>query len=126
MKLMKCEVCGNVVEYILDSGVPVFCCGQPMTLLIANTTDAATEKHVPVNRVEDGKLIVEVGSVPHPMIPEHYITSIFAVMGNQVLRSDLKPGEKPEAVFVIGDYKGDIDVYEYCNLHGLWTSKITV
>ena len=47
-RLFKCEHCGNIIEMVEDKGVPVMCCGQKMTELVPNTTDAATEKHVPV------------------------------------------------------------------------------
>ena len=38
MKTYKCEVCGNVVAKIVDSGVPVMCCGKAMV-----ETDAYAE-----------------------------------------------------------------------------------
>ena len=44
-----------------------------MQLLTANTTDGAREKHVPVVTREGNTVSVNVGSVDHPMIPEHYI-----------------------------------------------------
>lgn len=124
MKNFKCEVCGNVIEKIIDKGVPVMCCGKPMVELTANTTDGAMEKHVPVAEIKEGKLEVTVGSVEHPMLPEHFITDIWAVAGTQVLRAQLKAGDAPKAVFALGDYKGKVEVYEYCNLHGLWKTEI--
>lgn len=30
MKYLKCDVCGNVVAVIKDSGVTPECCGKPM------------------------------------------------------------------------------------------------
>ena len=113
MKLYKCMHCGNVVEKVLDKGVPVVCCGEPMVELVANTTDAATEKHVPVLSIE-----------AHPMTEEHLITAIFAVVGNKVLRADLTADDEPVATFALGGYKGTVEVYEYCNLHGLWKAEI--
>ena len=124
MKLLKCEICGNIVEMVEDHGVPVMCCGKPMDTLTANTTEAALEKHIPVAEVVEGNLHVKVGSVEHPMLAEHYITTIFVEMGNKVYRADLKPEEKPEAIFALGDYKGTVSVYEYCNLHGLWKTEV--
>ena len=41
MKLLKCSVCGNIVEMVEDKGIPVMCCGKPMNVLEANTTDGA-------------------------------------------------------------------------------------
>lgn len=124
MKLLKCLVCGNIVEMIEDKGVPVMCCGKPMDELKANTTDGALEKHVPVAEIADGNLHVKVGSMEHPMLAEHYITMILVEAGDNIMRKNLKPGEKPEGVFPLGDYKGKVHVYEYCNLHGLWKTDI--
>ena len=45
------------------------------------------------------KTIVK-GSVEHPMIPEHYIEWIELLTPTDVLRHELKPGEKPEAIFM--------------------------
>ena len=47
-KFFRCSICGNIVGLIHDGGGELVCCGQPMTLLEANTSDGATEKHVPV------------------------------------------------------------------------------
>ena len=41
--------------------------------LTANTVDAAFEKHVPVIEQNGDTVIVKVGSVEHPSMPEHYI-----------------------------------------------------
>ena len=43
-----CKHCGNLVGMIVNSGVPIKCCGENMVELVPNTTDAAQEKHVPV------------------------------------------------------------------------------
>ena len=124
MKLLKCPICGNIVEMIEDKGVPVMCCGKPMVELNANTTDGAVEKHVPVVEINGDILTVKVGSVEHPMLEEHYITMVLVEFDNRVLRVNLKPNEKPEAVFALNGYKGNVNVYEYCNLHGLWKTEV--
>ncbi|MEG0469618.1 MAG: desulfoferrodoxin, partial [Longicatena sp.] len=54
MKLLKCSVCGNVVEVVEDKNIPIMCCGKAMEEVKANTTDGALEKHVPVAEVVDG------------------------------------------------------------------------
>ena len=94
-----------------------------MDELVANTTDAATEKHVPVVTVDGNNVTVQVGEVAHPMVPEHYIQWIFVktVKGGQ--RKLLIPGTEPKAEFCLVDDKV-LEVYEYCNLHGLW--KVTL
>ncbi|MDW7657835.1 MAG: desulfoferrodoxin [Bacillota bacterium] len=117
-KFYFCKICGNLVELVLDGGGELVCCGEPMNLLNANTTDAATEKHVPVCTRTGNKLKVVVGSVAHPMVEAHYIQWICVAQANRTQRVDLKPGQAPEAEFMIED--GPAVVYEYCNLHGLW------
>ena len=46
-KFYLCKHCGNIITKIKDIGVPVICCGEPMSESIPGTTDAAVEKHVP-------------------------------------------------------------------------------
>lgn len=122
-KFLRCEHCGNMVGVLNDAGVPIICCGQPMTLLEANTTDAANEKHVPVVKVDGDILEATVGSVEHPMEEVHYIQWIFVETENGGHRRILKPGEKPNAVFNLNGEK-PVAVYEYCNLHGLWKKDL--
>ena len=116
VKFYRCEVCGNIVAMVSEGGGTLTCCNQEMTLLDANTTDAATEKHVPVVKKEDGKIKVSVGSVIHPSLPEHYIQWIALATKDQVMITHLEPGMEPKAEFPEVESG---TVYEYCNLHGL-------
>ena len=120
LKFFRCEHCGNIIEMVEDKGVPVVCCGQRMTELVAGTSDGAREKHVPVYEVKDNIVHVKVGEVAHPMIPEHYIEWIVLQTKNGVQRKELSPGDKPEACFALCDGDEVEAVYAYCNLHGLW------
>ena len=85
MKFYRCSHCGQIIAIVKETGVPVICCGEPMTEVIPGTTDASLEKHVPVFTVEKNKVHVSVGSVEHPMVPEHYIewVAIQTKLGNQ-------------------------------------------
>ncbi len=120
MKFFVCEHCGNIVAMVKESGVPIVCCGQKMTQLVPNTSDGAHEKHVPVARREGDKVIVNVGSVDHPMLEQHFIEwiALQTESGNQ--RKSLKPGDKPAAEFLVDPDDKIVAVYAYCNLHGLW------
>ena len=40
-KFYICRTCGNIIEKINDSGVPVVCCGKKMEELIPNTVEAS-------------------------------------------------------------------------------------
>lgn len=119
-KFLVCEHCGNMVEVVKDAGVPMMCCGQKMTELVAGTTDAAVEKHIPVYEVKENKIYVKVGEVEHPMLAEHFIewVSVQTDKGTQLKK--LAPGQKPEVVFAISEDEKVEAVYAYCNLHGLW------
>lgn len=118
-----CRHCGNVVEKVLDSGVPVVCCGEKMEALIPNSVDASGEKHVPVVTAADGVLDVNVGSADHPMVEEHYIQWIALETESGIQRRFLKPGDSPHATFCLGQDKA-VAVYAYCNLHGLWKTEM--
>lgn len=122
VKFFKCNHCGNVIIKVVDSKVPVVCCGEKMVELVANTEEASVEKHLPVvTRIDDCNLKVEVGSLAHPMLPEHHIAFIYLETENGGMRIDLK--DKPEAIFCTCSDK-PIVVYEYCNLHGLWKTVL--
>jgi superoxide reductase len=113
----RCESCGNIVSLIKNGGGTITCCGESMTKLEANSTDAAKEKHVPVVTKEDNKIKITVGSIFHPMLTEHYIEWIALVTEDRITFKFLKPGE--EAIGEFADVKSG-EVYAYCNLHGLW------
>ena len=119
-KFYRCNLCGNIVAFVKDSGVPVVCCGENMTEIIPGTVDASLEKHVPVYSEEGNIVHVSVGAVEHPMLQEHFIewVSIQTKQGNQ--RKELCPGEKPEVCFALCEGDEVEAVYAYCNLHGLW------
>ena len=120
MKFFKCDTCGKVVMMVFEKPCPTMCCGKEMRELKAGTTDGAKEKHVPVYEVKDGKVYVSVGSVDHPMLPEHDLTMIAleTKCGEQI--AQLQPGQAPKAVFPLMEGDEVVAVYEYCNLHGLW------
>ena len=122
IRFYKCEHCGNIVGLIHNAGVPMMCCGQKMTELVPNTEEASVEKHLPVvTKIDDCHIKVEVGSVAHPMTPEHHIAFIYVETEKGGMKIDLS--EKPEAVFCTCADK-PVAVYEYCNLHGLWKTEL--
>jgi superoxide reductase len=123
IKFFLCKHCGNIITLINESGAPVSCCGDKMTLLTANTVDASGEKHLPVVTVSGNNILVEVGSIEHPMVEEHYIQWICLETNKGFQIKYLAPNEKPSAVFEV-TAEEPVAVYEYCNLHGLWKTEI--
>ena len=122
-KFYICHHCGNLVGMVNDSGVPMICCGEKMEALAPNTVEASGEKHVPVVAVEGATVRVNVGSVDHPMFPEHFIQWIYVQTEHGGQRKAFQPGDAPSAVFSLVDDKA-ITVYAYCNLHGLWMTAL--
>ena len=122
-RFFRCSHCGNIIAKVHDSGVPVICCGEPVVEIIPSTTDASTEKHIPVYIVENNIVKVNVGSIEHPMSEEHYIEwiSLQTSAGNQ--RKFLNPGDKPEVTFALCDGEEIEAVFAYCNLHSLWKNN---
>lgn len=118
-----CKHCGNLIGMIDISGVPMVCCGEEMTLLEPNKVDASQEKHVPFVEVDGDTIKVKVGEVTHPMTDAHYIQWIYLQTEKGGQRKSLRPGEEPEATFVVVDDK-PVAVFEYCNLHGLWVKVL--
>ena len=120
-KFWLCSHCGNIISYLKDVGVGVSCCGETMQEIIPNTTDAATEKHIPAVVREGNLLKVTVGSIPHPMTPEHYIAWIVVADGDRTYRVALAKTDTPSTEFAIAG--PEVTVYAYCNLHGLWAAE---
>ena len=121
LKIKKCLNCGAVVKVINDCNCEdcgITCCGEPMTLVKANSVDAAFEKHVPTYEIVDDEIVVKVN---HVMDDEHYIMWI-ALIGNEAEEYVyLNPGDEAVARFKKHD-KGKL--YSYCNLHSLWETEI--
>lgn len=123
-KFLLCRRCGNLIEMINDSGVTPICCGIDMDVLTANTTEAATEKHIPVIEINGNIAKVTVGEVLHPMEEAHYIEWIYLETNKGIKRVNLKPGDKPIASFALAEDETVTSAYAYCNLHGLWLKEL--
>ena len=122
-KFFICERCGNIIGLIKDSGVPMICCGEKMSELVANTVEASAEKHLPDVNISGDSMKVQVGSVLHPMEEGHHIAFVYVETEKGGQRKSLKIGEDPKTSFAFSDDK-PVAVYEYCNLHGLWKTEI--
>ena len=99
----------------------ITCCGEQMEQMVANTTDAAVEKHVPVYEKVEDEIVVRVGEVEHPMEKDHYIMWIAQVNQNRTTRVALYPEQSTETRF---PYIPGATLYAYCNKHGLWKTTI--
>lgn len=122
-KFFICKHCGNLIGLINDKGVPLVCCGEKMTELAANTTEASTEKHLPVVTVSGDSINVKVGSAPHPMDEDHHIAFVYVETERGGQRKCIK-NEKEAAVSFAFVNDKPVAVYAYCNLHGLWKTEV--
>lgn len=120
VKFFICKTCGKIISIVKDTKVPTVCCGSKMDELVAGTTDASVEKHVPVYTVSGYRVMVNVGAIEHPMTEEHFIEWVTLVSTNGVQTKQLKPNTKPSVEFALTDNEKVIEVYAYCNLHSLW------
>ena len=107
MKIYKCESCDKILLNLGEQNGKL-----NKTELIPGSVDAAQEKHVPAVAIEGTSVLVKIGAVTHPMLPEHHIEWIL-----------LEAGDAPEAKFEIAEDEA-VAVYEYCNLHGLWKKEL--
>lgn len=123
-KFYRCRICGNIIIKVVDGGATPVCCGEEMKELQPNVTDGAGEKHLPViEKIEDCKIRVKVGSEPHPMMDEHHIVFIYVETFHGGILKYLKTDAPAEATFCVK--KEDVvAVYEYCNIHGLWKTTV--
>jgi len=96
----RCKNSGDILALIKSGSSTPKCCGEDMTKLIANSTDAAKEKHVPVVIREGAKIKVSVGSVLHPMTADHFIEWIALVTDNKLEVIHLKPSNEPKTEFI--------------------------
>ncbi|MCQ2511012.1 MAG: desulfoferrodoxin [Lachnospiraceae bacterium] len=131
LKFYRCNPCGNLIEIIDPSGVTPVCCGEDMEELIPGTTDGAKEKHIPVciegsydfpEPAPMKTLTIHVGELPHPMTEAHYIPWIAIETTQGIYRKHLTPSQKPEVRFILHKDEEVLEIYSYCNLHGLWVA----
>ena len=123
-KFFICSVCGNIVEMIDHKGPKVVCSGKQMNELLANTTEASVEKHIPVVNIDGNKVRVQVGSTLHPMTQEHYIGWIYMITTQGTQRKRLEINSEPTIGFALTESDKVLEVYAYCNLHGLWKVEL--
>ena len=117
----KCKKCGALVRVIEDckcNGCGIVCCDEPMEKLVANSVDAAVEKHVPTyEKMDDGIFV----TVNHVMEKEHFIEWVALVSENKEYFVKLYPEQNAECYL---PYIPGSKLYAYCNKHGLWEAEV--
>ena len=124
LDIFKCNICGNVVEVLINGGGELVCCGENMHKLEPQTNEESImEKHVPIFLKKENGTEIRVGEVLHPMLEEHYIMFIQAISKdrNLVFTKFLYPYDEPKVD--LNEKFGDFFAREYCNIHGLWENR---
>ena len=119
MDLYKCEICGNIVQIMHAGEGNLVCCGQNMNKLEPKQQEEGAEKHIPSYKNN----IVQIGSVIHPMIDEHYIHFIQCISEDKknIIIKFLNPSETPS--INLNESTEYTEFIEYCNIHGLWKGR---
>jgi len=104
--------------------------------LIKTGAQEGKEKHVPVIEIIDGGKAVKITvgkKVPHPNTIEHHIKwiALFGVKDGRAVHIatfDLGPtyGIPEVTAHVNTEGLSELIAVEYCNLHGLWESSLTL
>lgn len=115
---LECTHCGNLVGVLHDSGVPLLCCGEKMTILSAK--EDSDYKHKPKVAVKGGLVMVEIGEAHHPMEKEHQISWVYLQTERGGQRKSLVGRDVPKVWFAVTEEDEPLAVFAYCNQHGLW------
>lgn len=121
-KYYKCNVCGNIIEKVHDSGLTPMCCMRDMEEMVPENNEALETSHKPISDKHKRKCIVCVGENFHPMDENHYIEWIEIVTNRGIHRRYLHPGFEPIVTFRVGKNEKILEIYAYCNRHNLWKS----
>lgn len=135
LEVYQCKKTGTAVEIIKSDGIQplsnnpkdnntISYHGNTLVFLPANQTEGATEKHMPIAEFDGSNLVVKVGDVMHPMTSEHLIEWVTIRYDNFIQHGDFVSEQTPQITFNVGN-ASNIDVYAYCNLHGLWKTSVT-
>lgn len=120
MKFYTCKKCDSIYHFIKTPEETLQCCGEPLTELVPNSTDASLAKHIPVVEQYGNQVIIKVGAETHPMVKEHFIEWIVLETKEGYQLKNLHPFEAPMAEFFLSPNDEVLTAYAYCNIHKLW------
>lgn len=122
MRLYKCNDTGLMFEDInnSDNGLELSFCAIK-GFIPKEKEEGLTEKHIPVYKRQGNDLIVTIGSTPHPMTQEHRIEYVELETNKGFYRKS--PNKDPMVTFKLEDDEEVLNVYSFCNLHGLWINR---
>lgn len=97
---------------------------EPFEVLVPNTMEGASEKHLPIIETDGLHVTVRVGSISHPMTGEHSVSFVcLLTKAGEIMRVYLESDCEPVAHFTVEQGDAPAAAYAYCNLHGLWKTE---
>ena len=122
MRLYKCNDTGLMFEDINNSDNCLelsFCAIKGY--VPKEHEEGLTEKHIPTYERKGNDLVVTIGSTPHPMTEDHYIEYVELETNKGFYRKS--PTKDPVVTFRLEDGEEILNIYAFCNIHGLWIKK---
>lgn len=92
-------------------------------ILVENHNGDKT-KHQPIVTRDKQSIQVKIGDIMHPMTQDHHISMIFLKTKHGGQYKLLSYLETPIVTFELTKDDEPLEVYGYCNLHGLWKEDV--
>lgn len=124
-EIYKCNVCGNLVQVLLNGVGELVCCGEKMELISPHNQEndnGMSEKHSPtITTIDENTKEIKVEN--HPMTDEHYIMFVeyWSQDKNKMQMQFFKPEEK--ATMKTNIKCNNPTAISYCNIHGMYTNN---
>lgn len=112
MKLVECKHSNNIYKVMKENS------DVSDKEIIANSVDAAFEKHVPQYEVKDNMIEIFVN---HVMDEDHYIEWIMVEYEDSDMTKYFKAGDEAR---LVAEYVPGMKLYAFCNKHGLWSVEV--
>lgn len=112
----KCSICGNEVLVMKDSGNNIVCCGKQMEIMSPKTPKEHDE-HMPYVYQADDKVLI---TIKHSNSEEHHIEWIILETSKGFYKTVLEKDEIPSAIYNLQKDEFVVNIYFYCNMHGLF------
>ena len=120
-QILRCGICGKMIEVINPGRGLLLCCGKPMAPLVEKVDGEFAEDHRPSTWRKDDSVVLEIGATPHEMTEQHHIIWLEVVTPKRIIRI-FNPGDRPEVELELP--RGEIYLRVLCNRYGLWKFRV--
>ncbi|RLG43233.1 MAG: hypothetical protein DRN78_02190 [Thermoproteota archaeon] len=120
-QILRCGICGKMIEVINPERRLLLCCVKPMAPLVEKVDGEFAEDNRPSTWRKDDSVVLEIGATPHEMTEQHHIIWLEVVTPKRIIRI-FNPGDRPEVELELP--RGEIYLRVLCNRHGLWKFRV--